>query len=666
MIQAMAVSTCWHAPAVAACLALVTASGLAAEEPSRLSNPNLAVNGGFEEAGKDASMPANWSGDPAVYARDDSTARTGKASLRYSNDAPTRYVLCGQKVAAQPGRKYRFSVWVKTKDLAGKESGATVCMEWQDKAGKWMGGTYPDGVKGTRDWTRVEAVVRVPAEAGGCTLTCYVRKGMTGTAWFDDVELVRATDPAMRTVVTSPLYRGRITAAGPKDVRFRVRLNLADHDLKPADVTVLALITAPAMSRTFGHATAQPDGAGPCDLTIPVGDLPVGKYSLSVQLIGRDGKALEAVRHDLERMADDFKPKAYIDEHRRLILDGKPFFPIGMYWSSIEETDIKLYADSSFNCLMPYGSPTKTQMDLAHHQGLKVIYSVKDYYAGATHCSKSIKTEADEEPKVREAVRQFRDHPALLAWYLNDELPQPYMPRLEAHQRWVEEDDPHHPTWAVLFQVREIGDYLRTFDVIGSDPYPIGRHPASMAAEWTIETFRQVECSRPMWQVPQAHNWGNYDEEDKKKGRTPSYAEKRSMAWQCICEGATGLVFYSWFDMKRNPDVPFETQWQDLKKVAAEIAQAAPALLSVEPVPSVKAECQPDKPRWLHSLARSSGGKLRLFAVNDGDAEGQVTFAIGRKIKSVTVPAENRTIQPDGESFRDEFKKLDVRVYEVE
>jgi len=656
----------WRAVAVAACIVLSPVLLRAADEPSQPAGPNLIVNGGFEDGDKDTGLPAQWSGEKAVYARDESAAHTGKASLRYANDDPKRYRLCAQKVPLEPGRKYRFSVWVKTKDIVGKESGATLCIEWQDKAGKWLGGTYPDGVKGTRDWTKVEGIVRVPAEAGGCTLTCYVRQGMTGTAWFDDVELVRATDPAMRTVLLSPVYRGRITAAGPKEARVRVRLNLADYNLTPADVRLTAQLTMRTMSGSFGAATLQPQGEGPYDLAVPAAGLPVGKCSLSVRLLGRNGEAVETTRHDLERVADDFKPKAYIDEHRRLILDGKPSFPLGMYWSSIEEADLKLYADSKFNCLMPYGSPTKAQLDLAQQHGLKVIYSIKDLYAGSSWSPKFIKTEADEEPKVRETVRQFRDHPALLAWYLNDELPQQYMRRLEAHQRWVEEEDPHHPTWVVLFQVREVGDYIRSFDVIGSDPYPIGRQPASMAAEWTIETSRQVESARPLWQVPQAHNWGNYEEADKKKGRTPSEPEKRSMAWQCICEGATGLVFYSWFDVKKNPDVPFETQWQDLKKIAAEIDQAAPALLSVEPVPQVTVRCQPDKPRWLHWLVRSAGGKLCIFAVNDGDGEGQAAFTIGRKLKSVSVPAENRTIQPDGETFRDEFRKLDVRIYEVE
>ena len=253
---------------------------------------------------------------------------------------------------------------------------------------------------------------------------------------------------------------------------------------------------------------------------------------------------------------------------------------------------------------MPYGSPTKEQMDLAQKHGLKVIYSVKDWYAGTEGCPGFIRSEADEEPQVRTRVRQFRDHPALLAWYLNDELSQQFLPRLEAHQRWVAEEDRDHPTWAVLYQFREVGAYLKTFDVIGTDPYPIGRSPASMAAQWTAETFRQVEGSRPMWQVPQLHNWANYDksEAEKKRGRTPTYDEVRSMAWQCICEGATGLVFYSWYDVQRNPDVPFDVQWDGLKRVAAEIDQRASILLSVEPVPAVTVAGA--APNWLHWLVR--------------------------------------------------------------
>ena len=192
--------------------------------------------------------------------------------------------------------------------------------------------------------------------------------------------------------------------------------------------------------------------------------------------------------------------------------------------------------------------------------------------------------------------------------------------------------------------------------------------PASWAAEWTAETFRQVDGARPLWQVPQAHNWANYwkDRRKAQSARTPTFEEERSMAWQCICEGATGLVFYSWFDIKRNPDVPFRVHWENLKRIAAEIDRWAQVLLSAEAVPPVEVEYPREDSAWLHHTVRSLNGKLYLFAVNDGDGEGTVIFRFPRRPKRVRVPAENRFLRLEGSCFRDRFKRLAFRVYEIE
>ena len=40
------------------------------------------------------------------------------------------------------------------------------------------------------------------------------------------------------------------------------------------------------------------------------------------------------------------------------------------------------------------------------------------------------------------------------------------MPSLEAHQQWLEELDPGHPTWIVLYQVGQLQLYRKTFDVV--------------------------------------------------------------------------------------------------------------------------------------------------------------------------------------------------------
>lgn len=659
-------------------------TGLGAE-----ANPELVANGGFEKTPQGRQMPDGWAGDRDVFSSDSTVHRSGQGSLKYSNSDPDRYRLAIQKVPLTPGRKYRFSGWVKTETIAGRESGATLCLEWQGKDGQWMGGTYPSGIKGTRDWTKVEEIVRVPAEAAAFHLACYVRKGMTGTAWFDDVAIERVVDPPMRSVLISPGYRGRITAAGPGELKVRVHLDLADYETLPGQLRIGYVLQSEQgrpIAASAGYPVQTSQGQ-PTDLLIATPKLATGRYDLTIQLFAPDGKRIQETHHPIERTPDNFNPISTIDSHGRLIVDGKPFLPLGMYWSSINEGDLKTYAESKFNCLMPYGSPSVEQMDLAARYGMKVIYSVKDFYAGSRHAPAFIKTVDDEEPQVRDRVRQFRDHPALLAWYLNDELPQTYMPRLEAHQRWVAEEDPNHPTWVVLYQYREVSAYLNTFDVIGTDPYPIGRSPASQAAAWTAETRRQVDAARPLWQVPQVHNWLNYNKDDaaNKKYHTPTYDEIRSMAWQCLCEGATGLVFYSWYDLKRNSDVPLDQKWGELKQIVAEIDRYAPVLLSAVEPPTFKLQVSAgpaskpkEPPGWLHWLVRHHGGKAYLLAVNDGDGSGEVAFRFSSRpasaggetgrpwqIESVTELTGNRALNVSRDKFVDRFEPLSVHIYEL-
>ena len=649
------------------CFALVTPRCAWAGQTAALPPmPNLVTNPSFEEVAAKGNLPALWSGDVSVYSRDDTVAHSGAASLRFVNPDPKKYRLCSQAVKLEIGRRYEFSVWVKTQEVQGDDNGATICMEWSG-GGKWIGGSYPSGIKGTKDWTFVRGLSkRIPKEADRCSVTCYVRKGMTGTAWFDDVQVRRFADPIMHTTLLSPSYRGRITPGQAAAVVIRVALNLQDYDMKPTDVALKACLTSAANATALRQAEVQSLSNTAADISIPADNLLEGRLSVRVSLLRRsDSTVLATDEHELHRVAAGFRPTCAIDEHRRVLVHGKPFFPLGMYWSGINEADLRIYADSAFNCLMPYGSPKPAQMDLAHQYGLKVIYSIKDFYAGSKYCPKHIKTEADEEPAVRSRVRQHRDHPALLAWYLNDELPTSYMPRLNAHQRWVEEEDPNHPTWVVLYQVDDVAKYLKSFDVIGTDPYPIPRQSPSRAAKWTKKTVAHVAGCRAVWMVPQVFNWANYrkTEEERKGLRPPTLPEMRSMAWQCICEGATGLIFYSYYDLKRDPTTPFDEQWGRCKTMAAEIKDMIPVILSVEPTKPIKVSSG----EWLHYLVRRHEGRLYIIAVNDGDGEGSATFHLPGPATAVRVMNEERTLPlTDETAFTDAFEKLALHVYEVE
>ena len=613
--------------------------------------PNLLQNPGFEEI-RDG-RPASWSASADVYTVD-SAAAAGQHSLHFVTPAPNRYELCSQTVALTPGYRYELRARVRTQGVVGDDSGATVCLEWSDKDGKYLGGFYPDGKKGdTTEWTEVGGVSQpLPAEAARVSVSCYVRRGMTGSAWWDDVSLRRWRGDPMSSVLLSPAYRGWLPARGPSTAE--VRIQLAERDLEGGlgAVKLVARLTPARTGVAVASEVVTPQAAE-FTLRLSLPTLMPGRYVLTLDLVDKaTGARLYQEVHRLERPTGP-EPKSRIDEHHRLLVDGKPFFPLGLYLSDLNEEDLRLQQASPFNCLMPYGAPTRAQMDLAARAGLKVIYSIKDDYFGTQWCPNTITSPAEEERVVRGTLREFREHPALLAWYINDELPLSLLPQLEAHQRWVEQEDPNHPSWAVLYQVGEVAQYSKTFDVIGADPYPIPDQPASLAADWTRTVRTQLGGARAMWMVPQLFRW-------PEKPRGPSLAELRSMAWQCITEGATGLVFYSWFEIRADKQVPFDTRWRDMKQVAQEVKDMIPVLLSVDSAPTPKVQAPPS----VHWTVRKHQGAVYLVLVNDSPTPARATVTFPTRPRHAYLGATPVALDAQG-ALTASLAPLGVNIYRI-
>ena len=535
----------------------------------------LVLNGGFDEVADGKTAHWNTIGQKFTYR--DGVGRNGTRALCYENDDPKFYSFPGQRIQLKAGHAYEYQVWVKTENLTGKESGATVCIEWSDANGKWLGGAYVGGVKGTKDWTCVKGVTdKVPKGAVSARVSPYVRRGMKGKAWFDEVSVREYVLPPVAGVY-STAYRNM---AAEGEVTFRAALDVPEDRAGPG------LATWFTYQNTKGDVcrTRATNSLGE-SVTLKVAEMKMGAQRVAAELF--DGKerlgGAETTFTRVERMP---KMSTWFDRQGRAIVDGKPFFPLGMYWSAVTTNKIETYAKGPFNCLMPYHAPTSTDiMDLCHAKGLKVIYSVKDIYSGTRWVPKGIKTEADEVRYVTDRVNRFKDHPALLAWYLNDELPLSMLPRLAARRDLMEKLDPGHPGWSVLYQYNSIREYMPSFDVVGTDPYPIPSKPAAMATEWTKKTVRGTLGCKPVWQVPQAFNWAGYRKtpEEKAKCRAPTEAELRSMCWQCIANGANGLVMYSFFDLEKRPNgEAFERRWAECCRVGEEIRAQFPVLLSVE------------------------------------------------------------------------------------
>ena len=82
-----------------------------------------------------------------------------------------------------------------------------------------------------------------------------------------------------------------------------------------------------------------------------------------------------------------------------------------------------------------------------------------------------------------------------------------------------------------------------------------------------------------------------------------------------------GLIFYSWSAVRRDERINFEEYWADMVAVGEEIKRHVPALLSIEPNPTLEVLA----PEGVHWTARTLDSTTSLFVVNSGDEGQQVT-----------------------------------------
>jgi hypothetical protein len=566
---------------------LAALAAMAVALPAAAQSPNLLRNPGFEDGASGWQLPPNVQVVNEV-------AHGDAHSLRILNTDAKTYVLASQSIAVQSGHRYRYGAWIRTRGVKGDDSGATICMEWSGPKG-WMGGSYLDGRKGDRDWFHLEGLTGpIPDGATSVSVRLYLRFGMTGTAWFDDVSVAEEYRPALDAALLQPNYRG-LLAAGQ---RVQVRAWVGDHlagGVKPEDTRLVVSLFAGSRAVTSREFSSLKPGAN--DLGLDPGNPGPGDYRLRVALLAPAGAELAAREFGLHMAAaGEPPPTVYIDGHDRTIVAGRPFFPLGWYFGRApSDSNFRQHVDriaaSPFNTVMCYGvnggsiEQVRRYLDYLASRNLKLIYSLKDIYAGTTWFEGSMLGFTGEDNIVDGVVRTFRDHPAILAWYLNDELPILMRDRLEARQRRVHELDPNHPTWSVINELSDLPGYLGTADVLGTDPYPVPDQPVTMAAEWTQRSSDVSGGMRPLWMVLQAFDPLNYRKSPQTL-RAPTLGEELVMTYLALIHGAHGLMYYSYDDLERDRS-GFDRRWADLLVVGREVQKLEPALLSIAAPPEL-------------------------------------------------------------------------------
>ncbi len=348
-----------------------------------------------------------------------------------------------------------------------------------------------------------------------------------------------------------------------------------------------------------------------------------------------------------------------------LIVNKLPFFPFGFYcyspvYPSLPEEEVV----KGFNMISPYQkilpetmNERKAYMDRCAELGMKVHYNLLSVSGGGGVGSR-IEGLSDSEKRERliSEIKTFRDHPALLGWYISDEpdgtdiTPE----QLEKIYNTVKENDPWHPV-SIVFMSPFLTSrkYSDAMDIVMADPYPVPDLPVTRPGDVAGQLRNEFMGKRPFWIVPQAFGGGEL------WSREPTSQEIRSMTWQSIINGATGIQYFVRQGLNYFPKSV--ATWSECGRIAVEVAELTPWLLSDEEPLPVESNS-----RTVMVTSRVHNGQLIIMAVNRINEPVSASFRVtGINNGKARVLFENRIVQVRGGIISDQIAPFGSQVYLV-
>ena len=348
-----------------------------------------------------------------------------------------------------------------------------------------------------------------------------------------------------------------------------------------------------------------------------------------------------------------------------LIVNRRQFFPFGFYcYSPVYPTLPEEEVVKGFNVISPYQkilpetlSERKAYMDRCAQLGMKVHYNLLSLSGGGGVGSKIEGiTEEEKRKRLISEIEMFRDHPALLGWYISDEpngnkiAPE----TIEEIYSAVKLNDPWHPV-SILITAPFLASkkYVNGADIIMADPYPLPDLPVSFVGNVTGQLKEEYMGKRPVWIVPQAFGGGEL------WSREPTAQEIRSMTWQAIIKGATGIQYFVRQGLNYFPKSV--STWAECGRIAMEVAELTPWLLSDEETIPVET--------YFDNIIISSkyhAGKLLVMAVNKTNEPVAATIRIkGPYNTKALVIFENRTLPVNNGVISDHLSPYGSQVYMI-
>jgi hypothetical protein len=387
-----------------------------------------------------------------------------------------------------------------------------------------------------------------------------------------------------------------------------------------------------------------------------------GNYFLRVQL--RKGAQVLAAA-DSQSLPFTPNPAVGFDPHGFLTVEGKPWFPVGLYTVQARagghDEVMEEARQAGFNTTVFYAYTVETIMpllDAAQRHGLRAFVYPANPYHVREHT-------ATREELVGEIQARMR-HPALLGWYLVDEpegIGVSSVQTVRDYYQLVKETDPAHPCSLVIMSPGAAAKYGNSADIVWIDPYPIPYSPVTFVSESMEGARTNVARDKPIWTIPQAFDWSVWKTGSLDKVHRPTPEEERCMTYLALVHGAKGIIYWAHTASKYYiRDYP--EHWAALKAIAGELRELSPVLLT--PDSALPAKAAP-RTATLDLLVKQWNGQTYVIAVNREPTDFAAKVHLGgvKPTSTIEVLFENRTLIPAGNGWTDQFAPFAVHVYRL-
>ena len=398
-------------------------------------------------------------------------------------------------------------------------------------------------------------------------------------------------------------------------------------------------------------------------ISFPIENFSIGKNEITCKL--RNKEEIQEIRQYITILTGKTNEVKIDRATGGLIVDGLPFFPFGFYcYSPVQETLMEEEVVKGFNMISPYQQiekksfkERKKYMDRCAALGMKVNYNLCSVAGGGGAGSDRQEKSDDELEKLLiEEVNSFKNHPALLSWYISDEpvLQGMSIEKLRKVYDTIKQLDPYHPVSIVFMKPQKSREYTEALDIIMADPYPIPEHNILDVGNTTGNLTKEFFLEKSVWIVPQAFGGGEHWK------REPTKQELRMISYHAVINQAVGVQYFVRHGMNSFPKST--TAWAECGAIALEVAELTPYLLSGEEGLIIHSSDPDIKVRSFRK-----GDRIIILAVNTANEPKEMTISLedAKYSGKAELIFENRSIRIKEGKFTEFIDAYGTRCYKL-